>query len=214
METATINKVCLVPGLGTLIGAGTIAYHLPLAAFKCGAIAVGVFSSLSENDLTASIRDWYTKRGPDLKIEALSHLKQVGIGFMRLLPVIGAVLLVWRDFRKTNPSEAYINRLCIIPGLGTVIGFLTLVDHRPLETMIKIFSLVIMKGLFILANNNIIAPTPEECRERNIQEYNQLKDQTMIDIQMTIIGCIRLIPVIGGATLALNDHYQIVSLNP
>lgn len=219
METTTINKLCLVPGLGTLIGAGTIAYHLPLVAFKSGAIEVSFFSNfLAQNQIlneqTNGIRDWYARRGSALKIEVFSHLKQVGIGLIRLLPVIGAIFLVWKDFCETLPSEAYVNQLCIIPGLGTVIGFLTLLDNPPLITIGRVFLLVIIKGLFVLQNNNILGPFPTELRDRNIQNYNQQKGETMMNIRMTVIGFIRLIPVIGGATLALNDRYHMISFMP
>jgi hypothetical protein len=215
MKAATVNKICLLPGIGTLIGAGTIAYHLPLAVFKSSAIGVGFFSKFlpqnkTLNEQTSSIRRWYEERGAALKTEVPNHLKQVVIGLIRLLPVIGAIFLVWQDFCETLPSEAYTNRLCIVPGLGTVIGVLTLMDNPPTNTIAHIFCLVIVKGIFAL---NILEQLPEEGRVIKIEDYNQLKEQTTKNVRMTIIGFIRLIPVVGGAMLVLNDCYQIIPLD-
>src|SRR5690242_12121095 len=96
MEIETINKICLLPGVGTVIGIGTAAYNLPLALFKGGAISVGFLSNfLAQHQIfseqTSDIRDWYTRRGPELKVELISCLRGVGVGLIRMLPVIGAV---------------------------------------------------------------------------------------------------------------------------
>lgn len=107
MRTSTVDRLSILPGVGTIIGVGTIASNTVKSIWDCVKMifyrlreCVYHCKSLKDKTITAQ------KAFEANKAQLVEHVKFIGIGFLRAFPpIFGAGLLVlYHEYQLRHPK--------------------------------------------------------------------------------------------------------------
>lgn len=103
IRTQVVNKICIVPGLGTAIGTYTVTSNLiktiiDIAKIIFLKISIVYYSTRKFLDKKLQKQEQLNK----IKIELIQHLTFIGIGILRAVPVVGGFILYSHDTNQAR----------------------------------------------------------------------------------------------------------------
>lgn len=114
IQTSTVNKICILPGIGTVIGVGTIASNIlksiaDVARINFLKLGVAYYSVRRFTPKKLQKQAQLRQAQADL----VQHVKFIAIGILRLVPVLGGFILYSHD-AYTQQQENKLRRAALL----------------------------------------------------------------------------------------------------